>query len=91
MAGDLGIASKVVDRGVGAVDHHEVGAGAESGFEEFGETGVPDPGLFYEGEYLGLSVSNGSCCGVCWHTCFVLEYKVPDAGRLWSFLKGCRG
>jgi hypothetical protein len=36
-----------------------------------------------------LGVSDGSCGGVGWHRCFVLEYKVPDTVRLWSFLKGC--
>ena len=47
LEGDPGFAlGKVVEEGVGAIDHHEVGAGTETGVEEFREVGIPDSGFF---------------------------------------------
>ena len=82
LEGDAGFPlGEEVEEGVGSVDHHEVGAGSESGFQKLRQIGIPDALVFYEGEYLGLSVRNGSGGGVGWHKCFVLGYKGHLAGK----------
>lgn len=83
LEGDAGFALReVVEKCVGSVDHHEVGACSESGFEEFRQIGIPDGLVFYEGENLGLGVSNRSCSGVIWHKCFVLIQRSLGRGAV---------